>query len=330
MSNTTAVFGRAWELAVNTDTDQLLVSSDAWDPEALRITFEIFQPGYTAYWFADIAIYNLSAGDAQKVFKQGDTVILRAGYRGSQNYGVVWEGKLFQPLWERVNVTDYKLTLHCIIGLEEYTENLVNFVHSAYASQADLVTRMMSSAQTPIRADSIDMETLSQKKLPRGKVIFGSPGKYFAQIAADNKMDTWVGPNGMNMGLPEPNSWSTPDLVYGPQYPPGATQQQTDAEVTRTLVGTPQQTSEGVMFRVLLDARLKVQRPPLMVKLDQTVIRQMPLAVGQQYVNPLDQDGYYIVSSVRHIGDNRGTPWYTEVCGYTQKWAQGLLSGLYR
>ena len=336
-ASTTPWFGRAWTLTVTTQQgQQLVISSNTFEPESLRITFEVSQVALQTFWFADISIYNLdtwteqfllgvnqttSSSGTNTVISQGDLVELVAGYQ--VDFGVsgpIWLGKVLQPMWERQDGTDFKLTLHCIIGLFEDSMNVLALPIGPLATQAQIVQQMAQQAHLDI--ESLDTQTLGQRRLPRSRAIFGTPGDYFQQIALGNKLHYWIGLHGIN--LVGANAPTTPSLIYGPLIPPGAPVSSTlPTNYTPTLVGVPQQTQEGLAFRVLLDSRLTVGQ---LVGLNQSAIRQIaqyPLGPGPTM---LSQDGTYYVGGVRHVGDSRGTPWFSEVTGITPLAWQTLLN----
>ena len=137
-----AYFGRAWRITVTPQATQekLEISNSNWDPNALRCTFMIEQPALSAYWYADIAIYN-SAPAMSQVIQAGDLVTVEAGYQ-TPAAGLIFQGRVFQPLWERENNTDYKLTLHCLVGLFEDKTGYVATTIPAGESQLDAVFRV--------------------------------------------------------------------------------------------------------------------------------------------------------------------------------------------
>lgn len=57
-----------------------------------------------------MTIYNLSPNTENKLIKAGQRIIIEAGYTGSQ-YGVIFAGKVVQPIRSKENAVDYKLTL---------------------------------------------------------------------------------------------------------------------------------------------------------------------------------------------------------------------------
>ena len=81
------------------------------------------------------------------------------------------------------------------------------------------------------------------------------------------------------------------------------------------LIGTPEQVTNGVSFRTLLNPNLKLSNPMMVVKIDQAVIRQMKLQYGSLPPSPLDQDGQYKIIKVVYSGDTRGDEWYSSCVG---------------
>ena len=316
------LFGRAWQLQVSTDDGQgnqnlLTVSASAWTPEALAIRFEVSQQ-YKDVWRAVIEIYNLNLTTQQSLITQGSTVELYAGYQAGQNYGLIFQGKVFQVTWERENVTDYKITLHCYAGLDYFYNGFVSMSTSAFSSQQEYISKMAAAAQTPFSTAGVDTSALTQEKDLRGSVTFGTVQKYFAQLGEENGLDYFCGPQAPSMGPIATASTDTPDVIYAPKLPDNSTFQQA-GNVTYSLLGTPQQTYEGVTFRVLLDARMLLRRnPPVIVQLNMTQITQLTLQLGQQRPAPFEQTGNYLVGGVTHAGDSRSDVWYTEVAGFTR------------
>lgn len=301
------LFGRAWELTITTnpdssgDSQSIVVSSSAWEPEALRITFEVNVTAYKSLWFARISIYNMNAATAQTILTQGMGVTLKAGFQ-NPGAGIIFQGQIYQPMWEQENVVDFKLTLMCYTGLKETIGNFASFAGSPGSTQAALVAKMAAAAQHPITLGAIDTTALAQTKLPRARAFFGDPNAFIDSVASGNNMQSWTGFNGLNLGNVEASS-----VVSTITYTP-----------TTGIIGTPQQTQDGVMFRVLLDPRLQVQQPPMQVKIDNTVIRQLPRYPGS-YPSILDKDGLYIVMGLLFYGDSRGEggSWFTEVVAAT-------------
>ena len=311
------LFGRAWKLTVTTPANgsgeqtQTTVSSSAWDPEALRITFEVDLPAFASTWYAKIEIYNLAPSLAQAfIYGQGSTVSLEAGYQVSP-YGVIFQGVVYQALYERTeNVVDSKVTLMCYTGMKEVLGNFANIQSGPNQTQASLIARMVAGAQTPITQGNISTAQLSTTTYPRRRGFFGDPSRFIEDVAAANNMQAWYGFDGLNV-----STMGTDTTVSTITY-----------TSSTGILGTPQQTQDGVAFRVMLDARPRVQNPPMQVNIASAVIRQLAVAVGN-YRPILDANGLYLVNGIQHVGDSRGEDWYTRIEGFTS--TGGKLAMIY-
>lgn len=320
----TLPFGRSWKLEVLTGASQgqaksITLTSSDFDPAALRMTFDIWQAGYQAFWYGDIVIYNCDGRNDPNdphspltmatILQEGMFVVLIAGYKQNGHSGEIFRGRIFQAFVERENVTDWKLILHCIMGRPEIVKNLINFNMEGPISQADFAVEAARQAPSALSLKYLE-GALSTKALPRGKTVFTDPWPFFEQIADDNQKIWWYDGDDVNLGgdnEPDPNA-----IVYTPKT---------------GLIGTPQQVEQGVAIRVLLDARLRVKLHPIQIKLDMTDIIVEKQRIGQM-PSILDQNGVYVIFGVRHIGDTRGNDWYTDVMGFTTVGGKlGFLAG---
>ncbi|CAK9249993.1 unnamed protein product [Sphagnum jensenii] len=327
MSNTgvTPNFGIKWELVINTTPDsqgnqqQLSFSQSDFSSEGLQIEFFVFQSAKTdgGWWRAEIVIYGLNSPTLNLVLTQGLEVVLSAGFQNGGPYGLIWQGVLMQPMFELENVTSYKLTLLCMIGLVQNTNQLVNGSFAKNSTQRQVVAAMASKyANPPIPVQDISGVD-DQNRSSRGSIVFGQPYDYFADIAKVNLNNFWISNQGLNIknlgSLLENNPNPSPDFTY---------------DYTNGLVGTPQQTQDGVEFNVLLDPRLQigsvVQLNPLNVAINQFVNNGGNLNL----LNQLTQPATYVVGGLEHYGSSRGNTWFTKVIGYTTALGKlALLAG---
>jgi hypothetical protein len=334
------LFGRKYNLQIKSNPDSsgnqtvLTVTDSAFEPEALRITFDVVTMGRQVPWYAEICIYNLNEQTANYILTQGTNsaippaaapnaaaqavpiqqgmeVILSAGYLNGK-YGVIWDGFILQPLWERENQVDFKLTLHCMNWLGIVARN--NVLPQAYAAgstQLQIVQSIMQNSFHPVQQGTIS-PNLSTKALPRGKVVFGSINKYIGEIARDNNLQWWLDKKGlMNLnspGGPTLTLSTDPPVVFTP---------------TTGIVDTPAQTQEGIYMRLLLDPTVEVKLPYMTVKVDNSQIRQLLRQAGE-YPSFLAQDNTYVVMGARYLGDTRGQDWYVDVTGYLTAAARNL------
>lgn len=310
-------FGRTWNLQVQVkaanETWQL--SNDGWDSEALRITFDIGQQATTAWWYADISIYNLAPG-LHELIKKGDVVTLSAGYQSpGSNNRLIFKGEIYQPLWERNTAFDYRLTLHCLVGRLLEKNNEVSLTVPAQYND-DQAVRMVAEA-AGINVTYLDPVLSDTKtKRERAEPFAGNPRIFFDLIAANHKINCWVDWNGLNVRPLAPLG-EIPTRVYAPPLSPDSTIITQDGGSTRyTLIGAPQQTEQGVAFRTLIDSELTLGD---LVKLDFSTVRQLAFGPFDQLKNLLfNKDGVFLAFAIRHLGDTRGNEWFTEVGAVTR------------
>jgi len=305
-------FGWKWSLTVtnpsddNGDAQTSTIESLEWQPEPMRIVFEVNILGYSShasFWTAKIELFNLSADQAQSfIFGQGATVSLSAGYQAGP-YGVIFQGTVYQAMYERPGVIDSKVTLMCYTGLAETVANFAVFRGDAMMTQSALVGKMCKGAQVPIpiASDSQpNLDDLPQTKYPRARPFFGDPHKFIDRVASANNMQSWYGFNGLGIStMSDQNSVST--ITY---------------TSSTGILGVPQQTQDGVSLIVSLDPRLKVTVPPMQINIASSIVRQM------QYTPPgyrpiLDPNGLYLVNGLQFRGDSRGNMWETEIVALT-------------
>jgi hypothetical protein len=297
------LFGRLWSVKISQRSDPtkaIEITNRENDISPLRVTFDANLPLYPVPRYAEVTIYNLALETQNLFFDEALRVSVEAGYRNG-NYGTIFDFPVLQALYDRENVTDYKLTLLCIDSLGLFDNNIYADTLKGMESQREIVKRMAAQARTPIPVGTIT-DNLSNVKLPRAETFFGEPKKYLRRIARENNAQFWINETGsLTMGALT-QIGSDRAIVYTPET---------------GLIGTPQQTQDGVSFTVLLDPRLKSTWPCVQVKLDmKMVIRQRKIQWGIPQTN-LDQDFQYAVAGVRHVGDTWGDTWYTEVTGIT-------------
>jgi hypothetical protein len=291
------------------------------------VTFDVLQAmNSSPLWYADIAVYNLTDPAAQNVALTATHVTLKAGFQvGPSVSSIIWDGPVFQTLFTQENVVDQKLTLHCVAFAANKN---VSFSIGEFATQQTLVARMLQLAnQPPVAAAEGTQGTVAAARMsgisyPRGNTVFGSTSKFLSQIADSDFLQTWF--DGRQSYISEANSDTvTPNLIYAPPLPPGTTSTTSDpAGTTTSIIGTPHQTPQGVIFTVLLDPRLKVILPPMLVQLARTQIAQTvrtpdPSGADGNLGTPLQANQMFFVAQVRHFGDTRGNDWGTEVTGWS-------------
>jgi hypothetical protein len=336
-----SLWGQAWELVITYATagggaSTVTVSSSAWEPEALRVTFDVLQAFNSApLWYADISVYNLDDQTAQNIAVNATWATLKAGFQfGPQKSSIIWDGPVFQALYTRENVVDQKLTLHCV-ALPGSLGDVVSFSMGPFSSQQQLVARMIQETNLPPigvangTQGSAAAARMTATQYPRGNTVFGRVSRFLTQLADSNQVQTWN--DGKQAYISEIDNGSrTPTLIYSPPFPPGSTGNSNGLPdgTNQSIVGTPQQIQQGVVFTVLLDPRLKVQLPPLLVQLVRTNITLLERTptVNSELPTALASNLLFFAAQVRHTGDTRGNDWQTEVTGWSTAYAQTLLN----
>jgi hypothetical protein len=170
-------------------------------------------------------------------------------------------------------------------------------------------------------------QALSTTQYPRGNTVFGTTAKQVALTAYSHFLQSWQ--DGNKAYISEmANPSLTPALIYSPPFAPNVPVSNLPANTTFSIVGTPRQLPQGVEFSVLLDPRLQVKLPPMVVELTNTLVTLEPLTQGQSFVAPLSSLTFF-VGQVRHSGDTRGNLWQTDVIGFSTVYAQNLPDGLF-
>jgi hypothetical protein len=311
------LFGRAWKIQILAPANQantntlLQISSSDTETKALRVTFDVEQ--YPRSMFqAELKIYNPNLQTIQTI-PEGSIVSIAAGYQAEGTPTEIFRGPVFQATWGKEEPYTTVLTLHCYLGLQQLMESMVSVTVGPLATQRDIVLKMAENCSLPVAyiAPASDFKAGS---LPRSSTIFGTPQKIFGQIAGNNNMASSFGAEGFAMG--EFKGKDVSDIIYSPPLQGGQTE---ESGISYRIIGTPQQTQEGVSFKVLLDPRLLFKIPPLQVQLKNSVINQSAFIFdpekGAQIPTILNQDGVYLVAGVRHVGDTRGNIWESQVFG---------------
>ncbi len=345
MSQSANPFWRqAWELTVtyqvssdDTATQNAVISTDSVIGEPLRITFEVLQSTVASpWWFADIVVYNMSEQTRKEIALNAVKVTLKAGFQiGPALSSVIWSGPVLQVLFDQENIVDSRVTFHCVSN-PLVMENMISFSMGPYASQAQLMAKAADRIGLPPM--DLDQGTLSQyastvtnaKKYPRGNTVFGKMGSQLNRIAKDQNLNTYR--DGSKAYMTEVSAGETvpvADLSYAVPNPLDTTSGLSNG-VTQSIIGTPRQFPEGVIFTVLLDPRLQVQLPVLVVHLaGLPLISQQTAQLNSSIATPLNANLLFFVGQVRHVGDSRGNDWYTEVTGYNTTYGTDLLNGIF-
>lgn len=268
------------------------------DLSQLHIKFSVKHSESMTPNTADIRVYNLDFDTVFKIKKEFTKVVLQAGYPG--NVGVIFMGNIKQVISGRESATDTFIDLVCGDGDRAYNFAVVNTTLKAGSTQMDQI----NAAANPMVSKGVTqgfIGPLPPTTLPRGKSMFGNSRDYLRNVAQTSK-----------------SSWSIQNekIVFIPEksYLPGTAVVLTS---DTGMIGTPQQTNEGVNVKCLLNPFIK---PGGRIKIDNASVLAAKLNLDdpKDPVNvapPLSADGTYYVLLTAHQGDTRAVDWYTSIVG---------------
>jgi hypothetical protein len=268
-------------------------STSGLDLSQLRIKFTTHKGDVETPNNADITVYNLAPETLSRIRGEFKRVVLSAGYQG--NCGVIFDGQIRQ-VRNRTEGADTLTEITVADGDRAYNYSTV----SATLAAGVRPTGQIAAAATAMADKGTALgylPDLAGQALPRGKVIWGMARKVLRDVTQSTDT-TWSIQDGLLQVLP------------GTGYLPGA-----DVVLTSAtgLIGSPEQTNDGIKARCLINPRLKIGGR---VKLDnasiQTAKKDLKLGAFDKSAK-LDRDGWYRILKAEFTGDTRGSDWYADL-----------------
>lgn len=309
---------------------------NALDVSDLHCTFEVHKKRSQGGSYAIVRIYNLANDTEQLIINDGDRVVIEAGYEGtmgadrqndllqgpgivssqdtgetvasSGQYGVIFDGQVVYPTRSKETNTDYVLTLSCIDGNQPLNFNYIRKSVNKGMNQRQIFNEVCASGTVPVTANYVT-DGLSEQTLPRGKVFFGRTFDYVEDLCRGNNALYFM--DGGQVNLYRLTDVADDEALVVDPY--------------TGLIGTPQQTTNGLNFRLLLNPSVKLMTK---IKIAKSEIKEQTLVVGQKQL-PLDDEWIYQAIEVTHRGDTRGNDWYTDVVGIS-RYGAAALPGILR
>jgi hypothetical protein len=278
------LYGRRYRVIVSN------ANGTALDVSQLRCTFKIQKTIMQQPNFSEIIIYNLSADTENSIIREGNRIVIEAGYEGDQ-YGLIFDGDIVQPIRDKEDGVTYRLSLYSMDSDRFYNQGFVGFSMLKGQTSRSAIQNIVSKAKVPTQLGSIS-SGFSNAELSRGKVVFGLAKDYLRQLAQSQGATFYLEDGRVNIV-------KATDLPDGEIF---------DLSPSSGLIGVPAQSEYGVSFKCLLNPRIKINS---FVHIDNSLIRSQQYQIGQ-VVRNLDNDGIYRVISVTYTGDTRGDNWYTE------------------
>lgn len=300
MGSTAEQYLRACKLVVyGTDL------TDGLDLSNLRIKFAVKRSDTMTPNVADIRVYNVATATALSMLLNLNPtptapnrggVLLQAGYVG--NVGVIFQGNIKQIILGRESATDTFVDIIAGDGDRAYNFAVVNASLAAGSTQSDQIA-LAAAAMAPKGVTTGHLGDIPPTQLPRGKVLYGNARNYLRDVA-QNTQKTW--------------SIQDEKITFVPikSYLPG---ERVVLTSKTGLIGTPNQTNEGVNVKCLLNPLIKIGG---LIDIAEATIAdfKINLNVPNSAANippPLTADGVYYVLVAEHTGDTRGVDWYTSM-----------------
>lgn len=286
------LYGRKWRLLVRTWSGLDIEITD------VRFTFHVEKSLSTAMQYGSVTIYNLSPNTETEIFKNGQGIILEAGYANGP-YGVIFRAPIRQPIRGKENGTDYFLKLVCYAGDDILNIGFCNLTLRNTQTARDIIAQIARSSTVPFALsieqgeELLNTGTLSPQQTQRGKTLFGPPGDYLRSIAINNNFIFYADDGVANfVPVSKPNPADAPEL-----------------NATNGLIGFPQQVDKGVELRILINPNIRLGT---WIKLNNQKIIQEEFPFESSGVL-LDIDGLYRVIAITMDGDTRGNDWYYDL-----------------
>ena len=301
-----AQYMRKWRVMVaKTGGRTGAIEASAIDVSNLRVSFYVEKSMNETPNFSIVKIYNL-AKPTISMIERGDVVIIEAGYENG-NYGMIFTGQIVQPSLSLEEGVDRVLTLVCQDGDTFYNDSWVSTTLGSGAN-----------GQTVIDACCADIgmgfvsQTITGGGLPRGKVIFGYAADYISDVASGADAQMYVEDGQL--------------YVVGPgDYGKGTA---VELNPTTGLIGTPNQTDDGVSGQCLINPSIKLNT---LIHIGSSLIlaQQATMSDGGVSYSQVSADGVYRIVKLVYEGDTHGDPWYCNFEAITQSGAKpdGLTDG---
>lgn len=293
MLDSNAQFGRVCTLLVGDKNQKAL------DLSELRIKFAVKRSAGMTPNTADIRVYNVEEQTAIKIRAEFKTVILQAGYQG--NFGVIFQGNIKQVIIGRESGTDTFIDIIAGDGDRAYNYAVVNETLAKGSSQSDQINSAIKAMSKLNVTKGFVSETPTQT-LARGKVLYGQAKNILKNCANSSNADWSIQNEQVN-------------FLHTRAFLPNEAVVLTS---TTGLIGTPQQTNEGVNCKCLINPLIKIGAR---IKIDNKSIERLkinlsitdPKQIANSIPAPLTADGVYYVLVVEHAGDTRGNDWYSNL-----------------
>lgn len=271
-------------------------SGEGLDLSPMRIVFKTKKSDAQTPNTAEIRVYNLAPETAKQIRQEFKTVTLQAGYES--NYGVIFTGNIKQVRFGRENGTDTYIDIAAGDGDDAYNFAVVNTTLAAGAKQSDQINAAGNAMAGRGVGVGYVAETGAQA-LPRGKAMYGMARDYLRQ-SAEASSTTWSIQDGKLQLVSLTGTLPNQAILLNSKS---------------GLVGTPEQTNDGITVRCLLNPLLKIGGKVMIDEKDVAEAKLPDTDKKAEANKPasIASDGVYRVLTIEHAGDTRGNDWYSNI-----------------
>lgn len=287
-----------------------LTSTQGLDLSDFRIKFNIQNADFETPNTASIRVYNLAESLVQAVTNPASgefsQVRVSAGYVNG-NYGTIFEGTVKQFHIGKENNKDTYLDILASDGDVFYNQSVLNTTLSKGSTPQSLFKVISDSNNIPFDVSGLANGAITNPSI-RGQTLVGMT-RAFLRNTANTLKATWSVQNGVVT------------VLSNDGYKPSG--EAVEINVATGLIGTPEQTDQGIQLTCLLNSKLQIGD---LLKLNSTEILQTiqgqsnPTATAynsisnvQFYVPLAGSDNLYRAYVVEHEGDTRGHAWYSHI-----------------
>lgn len=273
----------------------------ALDLSGLHIQFSITKSDAQTPNEAEVTIYNMTDETANLIKREFRNITIQAGY--IDHYGVIFQGNIKQVKLGKENGTDKFLKIYAGDGDAAYNFAVVNTTLAAGATDEDKVNAA-TGAMGGHGASKGSVTGLGKSKLTRGKVMYGMARDVMRQTSESNGT-SWSIQNGKVQVVPIDGVLPTQAVVLNSKS---------------GLIGTPEQTNDGITAQCLLNpmlsisGRVKINNGDILeadIKKDKPSKKDKPDKQDKpDKPARITDDGFYKLLKVDYVGDTHGNDWY--------------------
>jgi hypothetical protein len=292
---------RKWSLSVGPPSGQ-----QAIDLSDLAFSFSIEQTQLMTPWIGHITVFNVGDDIINRMQKELTHVFLAAGYQPpSRQSGQVFAGEIAYYRRGR-QATETFVEIVAVQADQPLNAAVVNtWIPVGYAKQ-DVVMACLAAMPGITLGQITD---LGDDKSPRGRTLFGMASDILRDVAQSANANVYIDTNNQLHMLSES------------EYLQMSTETVPVLNSQTGLIGVPTQTlGAGVEARSLLNpaiipgGQVKIAQRDVMTYTGVEPGRLPDTNMALTFSNmALAADGFYVVGAVRHWGENRGNPWYSDI-----------------